>query len=89
MVALPPRRIVEASDVDTDPHNIPFVALGTGLLWFGWFGFNAGSALGANEVAAFAAVNSEISASCALFCWMLIEWAHKVGRCMLTLSNPR
>ena len=44
-----------------DPHNVPFIALGTGLLWFGWFGFNAGSALQANSVAAYAAINSEQS----------------------------
>lgn len=91
VVALPHRRKLEA-ELDTDPHNVPFVALGTGLLWFGWFGFNAGSALAANEVAAFAAMNSEISASCALFVWMLIEWAHKgkptlVGACVGAIAG--
>ena len=91
VIALPHRRSL-APEVDTDPHNIPFVALGTGLLWFGWFGFNAGSALGANEVAAYAAINSEISASCALFVWMLIEWMHKgkptlVGACVGAIAG--
>mmetsp|Transcript_15262 Transcript_15262/g.36976 ORF Transcript_15262/g.36976 Transcript_15262/m.36976 type:complete len:457 (+) Transcript_15262:239-1609(+) len=91
VVALPPRRKLEENFVP-EPHNIPFVALGTGLLWFGWFGFNAGSALGANEVAAYAAINSEISASCALFCWMLIEWVHKgkptlVGACVGAIAG--
>ena len=45
VMALPNRQKLEGNDVDTNPHNIPFVALGTGLLWFGWFGFNGGSAL--------------------------------------------
>merc|ERR1719409_1222667 len=60
----------EGSD---DPHNVPFVALGTALLWFGWFGFNAGSALAANEVAAYAAINSEIAASVAMAVWMAVD----------------
>uniref|UniRef100_A0A7S0SAD7 Ammonium transporter n=1 Tax=Mantoniella antarctica TaxID=81844 RepID=A0A7S0SAD7_9CHLO len=90
-IALPHRRKLVV-DLDTDPHNIPFVALGTGLLWFGWFGFNAGSALGANSVAAYAAINSEVSASCALFTWMVIEWMHKgkptlVGACVGAIAG--
>jgi Amt family ammonium transporter len=73
-------------DINT-PHNIPMVALGTGLLWVGWFGFNAGSALNANEYAAYAAVNSEISASVALTTWVLIDWyrdgkPNMVGLCV-------
>ena len=56
------------------PHNIPFVALGTALLWFGWFGFNGGSALASTASAAYAAVNSEIAASTALVVWMIIDW---------------
>lgn len=56
------------------PHNIPFVALGTALLWFGWFGFNGGSALASTGSAAFAAVNSEIAASTALVVWMIVDW---------------
>ncbi len=54
-------------------HNIPFVVLGAGLLWFGWFGFNAGSALGANGLAAHAFMTSAISAACALLTWMLLD----------------
>ena len=65
---------IKGSKVDNTPHNIPFVALGTALLWFGWFGFNGGSALGASSSAGFAAVNSEIAASTALFVWMVIDW---------------
>jgi Amt family ammonium transporter len=59
----------------TLPHNIAFVALGTGLLWFGWFGFNAGSALAANGVAAQAFVNTDIAGSIAMCTWMFITWA--------------
>ena len=54
-------------------HNIPFVFLGAAMLWFGWFGFNAGSALKADGLAAHAFMNSSISSACALLTWMLIE----------------
>src|SRR5438067_11258526 len=56
------------------PHNLAFVALGTGLLWFGWFGFNGGSALAANGVAATAFVNTDIAASVAMITWLFISW---------------
>ncbi len=56
------------------PHNIAFVALGTGLLWFGWFGFNGGSALAANGVAAVAYVNTNTAASVGMVAWLLIAW---------------
>ena len=56
------------------PHNIAFVALGTGLLWFGWFGFNGGSALAANGVAATAFVNTDIAGSVAMVTWLLLSW---------------
>lgn len=67
-----PREALDQSD--NQPHNIPFVALGTALLWFGWFGFNGGSALASGESSAYAAVNSEIAASTALFVWTAIAW---------------
>ena len=54
-------------------HNIPFVVLGAAILWFGWFGFNAGSALGANGLAAHAFMTSAISSACAMLTWMLID----------------
>lgn len=54
-------------------HNIPFVVLGTTILWFGWFGFNAGSALGANGLAAHAFMTSAISSATALLSWMLLD----------------
>jgi len=58
----------------TVPHNVAFVGLGTGLLWFGWFGFNAGSALGANGIAAQAFVNTDIAGSVAMCTWLAISW---------------
>jgi Amt family ammonium transporter len=63
-----------APDENTAPHNIAFVALGTGLLWFGWFGFNGGSALAANGDAAVAFVNTNTAASVAMVTWMLLTW---------------
>ncbi|MDD5595583.1 MAG: ammonium transporter [Candidatus Omnitrophica bacterium] len=56
------------------PHNLPFVALGTALLWFGWFGFNAGSALAANAVAVNAFVVTNAAAAAAGLTWALLEW---------------
>lgn len=55
------------------PHNLPFCLLGVGLLWFGWYGFNAGSALGAGPLASVAFVNTTLGAAAAMFVWMLIE----------------
>jgi ammonium transporter, Amt family len=57
------------------PHNVPFVLLGAGLLWFGWFGFNAGSALAANGVAALAFVNTNTAAAAALVTWAVLDVA--------------
>jgi ammonium transporter, Amt family len=59
--------------VDT-PHNIPFIALGTGLLWFGWYGFNAGSELGVDHITALAFLNTDIAASFAAVTWLFVEW---------------
>lgn len=55
------------------PHNTTYVMLGAGLLWFGWFGFNAGSALGANEVAGYAWINTLVGAATALLGWIIVE----------------
>lgn len=55
------------------PHNIPFVFLGASLLWFGWFGFNGGSALAANELAAHAFMTTNTAAASALLSWVLVE----------------
>jgi Amt family ammonium transporter len=57
------------------PHNIPLVLLGAGILWFGWFGFNAGSALTAGSVAGFALINTQLGACTAMLVWMGMEWA--------------
>ena len=58
------------------PHNIPFIALGTGLLWFGWYGFNAGSELKIDSVTALAFLNTDLAASFAAVTWLFIEWWH-------------
>ncbi|MGH9123404.1 MAG: ammonium transporter, partial [Acidimicrobiales bacterium] len=55
------------------PHSLPFTLLGAGILWFGWFGFNAGSALGANGVAAQALINTQVAAAAALLSWLVVE----------------
>jgi Amt family ammonium transporter len=59
-----------------EANNIPMVALGAGLLWFGWFGFNAGSALTSDGLAANAFVATNLSAAAAGFTWMIISWLH-------------
>jgi Amt family ammonium transporter len=56
------------------PHNMTYTLLGASLLWFGWFGFNAGSALGANEIAVSAFLTTNTSAAVAALTWMIIEW---------------
>ena len=61
------------------PHNVPFVVLGASLLWFGWFGFNAGSAFAADGVAALALVNTVAASAAALVSWMIVERV-KVGK---------
>ncbi|MGH7234885.1 MAG: ammonium transporter, partial [Nitrospiraceae bacterium] len=59
------------------PHNLPLTLLGTGFLWFGWFGFNGGSALGANGVAGGAIVATHTAAATSALTWMVIEWLHR------------
>ena len=55
------------------PHSMPLVLIGAGILWFGWFGFNAGSALGANGIAALALMNTQVAAAAATLGWLLVE----------------
>jgi Amt family ammonium transporter len=57
------------------PHNVPFVLLGAGLLWFGWFGFNAGSALASGELAGLAFVNTFLAPAATLVVWTILDWA--------------
>lgn len=66
-------------DMADKHHNLPFVALGTALLWFGWYGFNAGSALEVSEVTALAFLNTEIAASVAGLTWLFVSW-QKTGK---------
>ncbi len=60
--------------VDRGPHSIPLVALGTGLLWFGWYGFNAGSEFRVDSVTASAFLNTDIAASFAAVTWLIMDW---------------
>ncbi len=55
------------------PHNLPLVLMGAGLLWFGWFGFNAGSALGATDTAALALLNTQVATAAGLAGWLIVE----------------
>ena len=59
---------------DAGAHNVPFVAIGAALLWFGWFGFNAGSELAVDEVTAVAFINTQIAAAFAAITWLLLAW---------------
>jgi len=68
VIYLGKRRFIDA------PHNIPFIALGTGLLWFGWYGFNAGSELKVDHITALAFLNTDLAASFAAVTWLFVEW---------------
>ncbi|MGH9087358.1 MAG: ammonium transporter [Acidimicrobiales bacterium] len=59
------------------PHSVPLSLTGAGILWFGWFGFNAGSALGANGVAVHAFVNTQLAAAAGLLGWLVVEWGRE------------
>ncbi len=59
------------------PHSLPLCLIGAGLLWAGWFGFNAGSALSASPLAALAFLNTSTAASTASLTWAAIEWLHR------------
>ena len=61
-------------DQPSAPHNVPFILLGAGLLWFGWFGFNPGSALAAGSLATVAFVNTNTAAAGAALAWIILEW---------------
>jgi len=63
--------------VDKGMHSIPLIALGTGLLWFGWYGFNAGSQLQVDKITALAFLNTDLAASFAAITWLIIEWRNE------------
>ncbi len=69
------------------PHNMPWCALGAGILWFGWFGFNGGSALAANGVAAVAFANTHLAAASAAMAWFAAEWVFRGKGTMLGLAT--
>ena len=63
-------------DKNSTPNSIPLVAIGSGLLWFGWYGFNAGSEVAVDTVTATAFLNTDVAASFATVTWVIIEWMH-------------
>jgi ammonium transporter, Amt family len=69
------------------PHNVPMVALGAGLLWFGWFGFNAGSELTADSTTAIAFVNTQVATAAALCGWCIAEWIRNGKPTMVGASS--
>ncbi|MBI4797839.1 MAG: ammonium transporter [Desulfarculus sp.] len=71
-LAIGPRKAYLSAPME--PHNIPYTVLGAGLLWFGWFGFNAGSALAADGLATYAFVNTNTATAAAALAWMLCAW---------------
>ncbi len=75
-MVLGPRKGFEEKEV-MEPNNIPYVVLGTALLWFGWFGFNAGSALAANGLAASAFASTNFAGASAAITWLILGWIHR------------
>jgi ammonium transporter, Amt family len=69
------------------PHSLPLVLLGAGLLWFGWFGFNAGSALGANGLAALAFMNTQVATAAAALGWIIVERIRTGGATSLGIAS--
>ncbi|MEK6532167.1 MAG: ammonium transporter [Deltaproteobacteria bacterium] len=69
------------------PHSLPLTVIGAGMLWFGWFGFNAGSALGAGALATTAFVVTNTAAAAAAIAWMIVEWAHRGKPTMLGVAS--
>lgn len=69
------------------PHNLPMTLLGTGLLWFGWFGFNGGSALGANNIAVTAFLATHMAAAAGALTWTFVEWVHRGAPTVLGIAS--
>ena len=70
-----------------EPHDITMVVVGAALLWFGWFGFNAGSALEANNSAVLAFMNTFLATACAVLSWTFFEWIFKGKPSMLGAAS--
>lgn len=73
--------------VDDEAHSIPLVFIGTALLWFGWNGFNGGSALAADGIAALATVNTNISACMGMLTWMALDFRHHKASCLGAMTG--
>jgi Amt family ammonium transporter len=69
------------------PSNLPMVVIGTGLLWFGWFGFNAGSAVASDALASVAWLNTNVATAVAALSWMFVEWLHAKKPTVLGLAS--
>jgi Amt family ammonium transporter len=69
------------------PSNLPMVVIGAGLLWFGWFGFNAGSAVASNALASAALLNTNVATAVAALSWMFVEWLHAKKPTVLGLAS--
>ena len=86
-LAIGQRRVYRQGEAST-PHNIPFVLLGAALLWFGWFGFNAGSALAASPLSVSAFVVTNTAAAASALTWMVLSWAeHKKPSALATATG--
>ena len=73
------RRVTAAGESVQQPHSLMLVLLGTGLLWFGWFGFNGGSALAADGIAVIALVNTNVAAAAGALAWLLLSWHRRTN----------
>jgi len=69
------------------PINLPMVVIDTGLLWFGWFGFNAGSAVASDALASVALLNTNVATAVAALSWMFVEWLHAKKPTVLGLAS--
>jgi Amt family ammonium transporter len=73
--------------VNMAPNNLVFTMIGASLLWVGWFGFNAGSAVGANALAGAAMANTQVATAAATIAWMIVEWVHRKKPTMLGMAS--